>query len=97
MRPNAIPSMADVLTRIEQARSLALQAENAFRIADPIAADFVAAADGFHCQLLKDVSALSETEADSIEPAFTAFESQLIRVHTLMGFQPLKQSKRKVS
>ncbi len=73
-------AIAGVQQRIAEASTLVERAEAAYHSADGTAEPVRAAAEKAHLALLESLCRLTESEADAVEPAFTEFESGLLRL-----------------
>ena len=69
-----------VRAEIAEASRMAADAADAYRAAGERAGRLHAAAECAHRDLLRSICDLSESEADSVEPAFTELEKQLMRL-----------------
>lgn len=72
-----------VMESIGEAMHLVRDAERAYRAGDDRAGRLHAAAESAHRDLLRTICELSDDEADAIEPAFTDFETHLLRLPRL--------------
>ena len=80
IRPHGWPRADTLLHRIAAASRLAGQAESSYAAGEELAGSFHATADQAYCDLLGRICALSDEEADFLEPALTALEQQLFRL-----------------
>ena len=69
-----------VLLEVADALRLVSRTEQAYRCGDRRAPALQAAVDYAHTQLLSSICALTEEEADSVEPLFTEFEVRMLRL-----------------
>lgn len=81
-RSKRTPHVQIVLEGIAEAAGLAADAEMAYRLGEGRAGRLHVAAECAHRDLLRSICLLSENEADSVEPAFTELETQLLHLPT---------------
>jgi len=79
MQPQGESSVSALLNQIADATRLAIQAEQALRMADPTAGELQAASEAAHYSVLRGICGLTEGEANQIESEFTELENRLLQ------------------
>jgi hypothetical protein len=76
-----------VFVLIDEALKVTKEAEDAWERGDGRAETLSTAAEQAHCRVLKTICALSDSEAEAAEPAFTALENRLFSVGKMLSAQ----------
>jgi hypothetical protein len=82
------PLLDDLRERIVEAAAVAWAAGMAYRNREPRSLYLHNAADRAHRELLGQIAELTPHEADELEPAFTAFEDNLLQLPALGILRP---------